>query len=382
MSGIYIHIPFCRQKCHYCNFFSIATEKYHTEFREALLKEIRLQKKYLENEQITSVYFGGGTPSLLSPDRIDEIISAIRQDYIVSEDAEITLEANPDDLNPGILKDFRNAGVNRLSIGIQSFYDDDLVYLNRIHTAKRASESLDEARKAGFSNISIDLIYGIPGLSDEKWTGNLKQAYESGVPHISAYALTVEPKTALDVLIRKKKLMGTDEEQIVRQFRILMESMKKNGFVHYEISNFCKDSLFSRHNSLYWNGTHYLGLGPSAHSFNGHSRQWNIANMQTYLDKVNRNEIFYETEELTGIQKYNEYIMVSLRTMWGCDSSKISSDFGAEQASRFIEQASVFIQQGKMIEKEGIYYLTDEGKLFADGIASDLFLEAVDSPER
>ncbi len=378
MSGIYVHIPFCKRKCHYCNFFSVATEKYRDRFPAALAEEIFLQRNYLGDDPVTSVYFGGGTPSLFSPIQIGEILSAIRKFYNVSDEAEITMESNPDDLNPAILRDFRNTGINRLSIGVQSFFDDDLEYLNRIHSAASAENSIREAQEAGFSNISIDLIYGIPTLADEKWEENLRRAFSTGVPHISAYALTVEPKTALDVLIRRKKIKGTDEGQMIRQFRILMQRMREAGFTHYEISNFCIEPHFSRHNSLYWNGTHYLGLGPSAHSYNGHSRQWNVPNLFEYLDQISRNDRFYEVEALSDIQRYNEYVMVSLRTVWGCSAKKIEADFGKVTATGFIEQAARFIQNGKMVEKDKVYFLTDEGKLFADGIASDLFLEPED----
>jgi oxygen-independent coproporphyrinogen-3 oxidase len=265
-------------------------------------------------------------------------------------------------------------GINRLSIGVQSFFDDDLDYLNRTHSAKKAEESVMEAKASGFSNISVDLIYGIPTLTDEKWEKNLEKAFELDVPHISTYSLTVEPKTALDLLIRKKKLPGPNEEQILAHFRILLQKMKKQGFEHYEISNFCRDGFYSRHNSMYWNGTCYLGLGPSAHSYNGTSRQWNLSNLFQYITQVNNKDRFFESEELTMIQRYNEYVMVSLRTMWGCDVRKIREEFGDETAARFTEHVSRFIELGEMIEKDGVYYLTDEGKLFADGIAADLFM--------
>jgi len=376
LSGIYVHIPFCRRKCHYCNFFSLASLKYKERFLDALKDEIFLRKNYLDNKPVESIYFGGGTPSLLQIPEIESILEDLRKYFNLAENMEITLEANPDDLDPVILLEYRNIGINRLSIGVQSFFDDDLQYLNRIHSGQRAEESVLQAKEAGFSNISLDFIYGIPTLTAEKWQKNLEKAFSLEVPHISAYSLTVEPKTALDLLIHKKKLPGPEEEQILEHFRILLQMMKEQEFEHYEISNFCKNGFYSRHNSMYWNGTPYLGLGPSAHSYDGISRQWNISNLVYYIDQINKNEPFFESEKLTPLQKYNEYVMVSLRTMWGCDLNIIGERFGEEPAAHFSRSAARYLISGEMIEKTGIYYLTDEGKLFADGIAADLFLEA------
>lgn len=375
MSGIYIHIPFCRRKCHYCNFFSLASRKYKERFLAALKEEIFLRKNYLE-EDVESIYLGGGTPSLFQISEVVSILDEIRKYFALARDVEITLEANPDDLDPGILQEYLNIGINRLSIGVQSFFDDDLEYLNRIHSGQRAEEAVRQAKDAGFSNLSVDLIYGIPTLTLEKWQQNLEKVFSLDVPHISAYSLTVEPKTALDLLIRKKIMPAPEEEQGLEHFRILLRMMKDQGFQHYEISNFSKKGYYSRHNSLYWKGIPYLGLGPSAHSFNGETRQWNIANLVQYIDQVTRNESFYESETLTPVQKYNEYVMVSLRTMWGCDAGKIRNEFGNEAASSFTANISRYLESGDVIEKKGVYYLTDKGKLFADGIASDLFLES------
>jgi len=375
MSGIYVHIPFCRRKCHYCNFFSLASLKYKERFLDALKEEIFLRKSYLNGITVGSIYLGGGTPSILQVTEIEAILEYLRKYFILSDNIEITLEANPDDLDPAILREYMTIGINRLSIGVQSFFDDDLQYLNRIHSGQRAEESVLQAKKAGFSNISLDLIYGIPTLTVEKWKKNLEKAFSLEVPHISAYSLTVEPKTALDLLIQKKKLPGPAEDQVLEHFRILLQMMNEKKFEHYEISNFCKKGTYSRHNSMYWNGTPYLGLGPSAHSYNGTSRQWNISNLVHYIDQINRNERFFESEELTQVQKYNEFVMVSLRTMWGCDLNTIRERFGEEPAEYFSGLAERYLASGEMINKKGIYYLTDEGKLFADGIAADLFLE-------
>ncbi|MGA2823139.1 MAG: radical SAM family heme chaperone HemW [Bacteroidales bacterium] len=376
MSGIYIHIPFCRRKCHYCNFFSVASLKYKERFLDALKEEIFFRKNYLDRKPIESIYIGGGTPSILQILEIESILEDFRKYFNLAENLEITLEANPDDLDTAIIHEYRNIGINRLSIGVQSFFDDDLQYLNRIHSGQRAEESVIQAKEAGFTNISLDFIYGIPTLTAEKWQKNLEKAFTLEVPHISAYSLTVEPKTALDLLIRKKKLPGPAEEQIIEHFYILLRMMKEQEFEHYEISNFCKNGFYSRHNSMYWNGTPYLGLGPSAHSYDGTSRQWNISNLVYYIDQINRNESFYESEKLTPLQKYNEYVMVSLRTMWGCDLNTIGERFGEEVAAHFSRSAARYLTSGEMTEKKGIYHLTDEGKLFADGIAADLFLEA------
>jgi len=375
MSGIYIHIPFCRRKCHYCNFFSLASLKYKERFLGALKEEIFLRKKYLDGKPIESIYIGGGTPSILKIPEIEGILEDLRKYFILSENREITMEANPDDLDAGIFREYLAIGINRLSIGVQSFFDDDLEYLNRIHSGQRAEEAVRQAKDAGFSNISIDLIYGIPTLTAEKWQKNLEKAFSLEVSHISTYSLTVEPKTALDLLIRKKKLPGPGEEQILEHFRILLRMMKEQEFEHYEISNFCKNGFYSRHNSMYWQGGPYLGLGPSAHSYNGTSRQWNISNIVQYIDQINRNEPFFESEELTPVQQYNEYVMVSLRTMWGCDLNTIGERFGEEAVAHFSRLAARYLTSGELVEKTGIYYLTDEGKLFADGIAADLFLE-------
>lgn len=376
MSGIYIHIPFCKRKCHYCNFFSLASLKYKERFLEALKEEIFIRKNYLNGKPIESIYFGGGTPSILQISEVDDILKNIKNYFLLAENCEITLEANPDDIDIALLQEYRNLGINRLSIGVQSFFDDDLLYLNRIHSGKRAEDSILQAKEAGFSNISLDLIYGIPTLTAEKWKHNLETAFSLDIPHISAYSLTVEPKTALDLLIRKKKLPAPEEEQVLDQFRIQLRMMQEHEFEHYEISNFCKNKLYSRHNSMYWNGATYLGLGPSAHSYNGISRQWNISNLIYYIEQISRNELFFESEELSLIQKYNEYVMVSLRTMWGCDLNKIANRFGTETADHFLNLVTKYLASGDLIEKSGIYYLTDEGKLFADGIASDLFLES------
>lgn len=375
MAGLYIHIPFCKKKCHYCNFYSLASVKYLDAFYDALREEIYIQRNYLEGKSIKSIYFGGGTPTFVNPDIIRQALLSINKYYSIDVDPEITLEANPDDINNSLLREYKDIGINRLSIGVQSFYDDDLQYLNRLHSAGQAYQAVMDAKSAGFENLSIDLIYGIPTLTNEKWEQNLEKAFSLDIPHISAYSLTVEEKTALYVLIQKKALTSPTDEQMIGHFRILQQKMIEHEYLHYEISNFCKTGYYSRHNSMYWTGEHYLGIGPSAHSYNGASRQWNVSNILQYVDLIARNDRFYQTEELTDIQRFNERVMVSLRTMWGCDLNKIREEFGDEIAAGFRLQAEGHIKSGAMIENNGIYALTDTGKLFADGIASDLFLE-------
>jgi oxygen-independent coproporphyrinogen-3 oxidase len=374
MAGIYIHIPFCKRKCHYCNFFSLATRKFRTEFLASVSKEIALQKNYLGNEEIHSIYFGGGTPSILQPSEIASIISELKKFHPLDESAEITLEANPDDLDKPYLNELSLTPVNRLSIGIQSFYDDDLVYLNRVHSARHGMDCIRNALDIGFSNLSIDLIYGIPILTNKKWISNLEKTVTYGIPHISAYALTVEPKTTLQHFIKHRKYTPVNEEQTVSHFNRLCDFMSKQGYQHYEISNFCKDGWHSRHNTSYWKGEKYLGLGPSAHSFNGSSRQWNAKNLSIYIQLVDEGTIPSEREILTPVQRYNEYVMTSLRTMWGIDQDVIRERFGEEFLIHFKHEAEEYIKSRMIQSKEGKYILTQEGMLMADRIASDLFM--------
>jgi len=373
MAGIYIHIPFCKQKCHYCNFFSVASVKGRDEFVQALLKEIELRKDYLEGERVNTVYFGGGTPSLLRISHLTQLISHLTKHFDIDSNAEITLEANPDDLSPEYLKQLRKTPVNRLSIGIQSFFDDDLQYLNRVHDAGQALRAVDLARNAGFDNLTIDLIYGIPTLTDEKWTRNLEIFFSLDLPHLSAYSLTVEQKTPLALLIEKGKYAPVDENLSVAHFKMLLQAAKTNDFIHYEISNFAKEGFYSKHNSIYWLGGHYLGLGPSAHSFNGDSRQWNISSISKYIKLDNFLTSVEEKEVLTKDQRYNEYVMTSLRTVWGCDTVHIRNVFGEEQEKYFIRNVNPFLERGHLYREGSRYFLTDEGKLFADGIAAGLF---------
>ena len=374
MAGIYIHIPFCKQKCHYCNFYSTVSHKYQKDFVGSLTREIASRKEYLGQEKIHTIYFGGGTPSMLSMDEISYIINLIDYRFDVASNAEITLEANPDDLDKDKIKDIKNyTPVNRLSIGIQSFFDDDLHYLNRVHSSKQAQNAIENVIKAGFNNLTIDLIYGIPTLSNSKWKENLKRFFDYKIPHLSSYSLTVESKTALDVLIKKKKIENIVEAESIEHFKILVEQTNKNSFINYEISNFALEGHYSKHNSIYWLGGHYLGLGPSAHSYNGKSRQWNVMSIKRYCEEKLIENIVDEKENLNKDQMYNEYVLTSLRTSWGCDTEHIKNVFGDLYSRHFATNITNALKENKVICKGNIYTLTNEGKLFADGIASSLF---------
>lgn len=375
MAGIYIHIPFCRRACHYCNFHFSTSLKGKNDFLEALLKEIALQKDYLGHERVETIYFGGGTPSLLETGELLQIITAIRQHFEIDVAAEITLEANPDDITREKLASWKNAGINRLSIGIQSFFEEDLRWMNRAHSAQQARDCILLAQEYGFSNLTIDLIYGTPTLTDEHWRQNIDMAVQLGIPHLSCYALTVEQGTALEVMIKKNKMAAADPEQQARQFLQLMSRMQQEGYEHYEISNFAKPGMRSRHNSAYWSGKRYLGLGPSAHSFNGSSRQWNVAGNALYAHALKRDELPFEKEELTDRQRINEYIMTSLRTIEGLDISFVSQKFGAVTGEQLQHTSRKYLDSGKLLFTNNHIRLTNEGKLFADGIAADLFVD-------
>ncbi len=374
MAGIYIHIPFCKKACHYCNFHFSTSLKLKNDFLQSLLNETDLRVSYLNGESISTIYFGGGTPSLLNQEETKNILDKIRERFNVLPGAEITLEANPDDINEEKLIAWKNAGVNRLSIGVQSFFEEDLQWMNRAHTTAQSIRNLQLA-KNHFQNITIDLIYGLPTLSDDKWKQNVEQAIQLEIPHLSCYALTVEPKTALHTLINQNKLPDIDTNDQARQFLLLMEWMTNAGYDHYEISNFALPGKRSQHNSSYWRGAKYLGLGPSAHSYNGSSRQWNIANNALYIQFLQKNQLNFEKEELTQTQQLNEYIMTSLRTSEGLDTDYISKKFSKEEAFRIQQSSDNLIKQELLLKNESSLVLTRQGKLFADGIAAGLFGE-------
>lgn len=344
------------------------------QLQSSVAAESGFQHNYLLEQTVETIYFGGGTPSLLSTEEVKTIIDTIHSLYQVNPNAEITLEANPDDVTDEKLYGWKTAGINRLSIGIQSLFDEDLQWMNRAHTAAEAKQVIQKARNAGFETFTVDLIYGTPGLTDEKWEQNLDWVIEQQITHLSCYALTVEEKTPLDKQIRLLQKTDIDAEQQSRQFLFLMDYMQQAGFEHYEISNFAKPGHRSKHNSSYWHGAHYLGLGPSAHSYNGNSRQWNVANNQQYIQSLSKNIIPFEKEELTKTQQLNEYVMTSLRLLEGCDLEFVQDQFGEAEAIRLKASSNTFQQMKWLTEINNHLVLTREGKLFADRIASDLFV--------
>ena len=374
MAGIYIHIPFCKQACYYCNFHFSTSLNLKDALIRALLKEIELRSSNLDNETIETIYFGGGTPSLLSIDDINLILSSLNENYNISDSAEISFEANPDDITIEKLDGWKNAGINRLSIGIQSFIERDLKWMNRAHNASQAVSCIQLAKQAGFNNFSIDLIFGVPRLSNNEWQKNVQTAIDLQVPHISSYALTVEPKTALQKMIALKKKENVNTDIQADQFHILMRKMNEAGYEHYEISNFARPGFRSQHNSSYWQGEKYIGIGPSAHSYNGKERMWNNANNALYIQSLQQDIIPSEKEILSESQKLNEYVMTSLRTMEGMDLLFIENNFSKKERARIenlfnqkIKKENYFISSNKII-------LTNDGKLFADAIAVELFL--------
>ena len=370
MSGIYIHIPFCKQACHYCDFHFSTSMKKKDEMVLALAKEIELRKK---DEIIETIYFGGGTPSILDVSDIKILIDTVYSNYKVAENPEITIEANPDDLSKERIIELSYTKINRLSIGIQSFFEDDLKLMNRAHNSDEAKKCLEIATQY-FDNISVDLIYGIPGLSNEKWIQNIQTALSFGIPHISSYALTVEPKTALKKMIQNGKIAAPKDEVAEEHFSILLKKLEENGFIHYELSNFGKENYFSKNNSNYWLDKKYLGIGPSAHSYDGISRSWNISNNSIYLKAIAENKLPSKSEILTKTDRYNEYVMTGLRTIWGISLDRIEIEFGKSYLDYLNQQAFKYIEDELLFVDDNIIRTTKKGKFLCDGIASDLFL--------
>lgn len=376
MAGLYIHIPFCNSKCAYCGFYSVPSLKRKTDFLEALKQEIVSRKDDLHGEKVETVYFGGGTPSLLTIEELKAIMALLHDSFEIDPEAEITLEANPDTLSLEYLKGLRLMGVNRLSIGIQSFFDQDLQYLSRRHNAQHARQCLDWAKEVGFENLSIDLIYGLPTSDAGQWSRNLDCFFALDIPHLSAYALTLEPNAILTKQIEMGKVAPVNEDDAVLDYELLCQKMAQHGFLHYEISNFCKPGRHSRHNASYWFGVSYAGFGPSAHSYDGHSRQWNVSSVEQYVGNGKRkteNGKLFEKEELSPEQQYDEYVMLRLRTMWGIDLKYLKREMG-ERFSIYCEQkAQPLIEQGRLSQTREFLYLTNQQMLFADGIAEELF---------
>ena len=373
MSGIYMHIPFCKQACHYCDFHFSTSMGKKDAMVKALQKELKMRRAELENDTVDTIYFGGGTPSVLSSEEINSLIQTIYDEYEVAQNPEVTLEANPDDLSEEKIKELAQSPINRLSIGVQSFYDEDLKLMNRAHSAKEALQSLKLAT-GYFDNISLDLIYGIPDMSNERWLKNIEMALSLEVPHISSYALTVEPQTALASFIKKGLVKNVDDEVAQEHFHILVDRLQEEGFVNYEISNFGKPGFFSHNNTAYWKQKKYLGIGPSAHSFDGISRGWNINNNPKYLKSIENGMLPLETEVLSLTDRYNEYVMTGLRTIWGVSLDKITKDFGENFKKYALQQAQKHITQHLLFLDGDILLTTKKGKFLADGLAADLFM--------
>ena len=374
MSSIYIHIPYCKQRCTYCNFYFQISQTNKIKLLKSIQQELIERKNYLKGEKITSIYFGGGTPSILMADEIKAIINSIYNVYVVKNDAEITIECNPDDITKTKLLSFEKMGVNRLSIGVQSFDDDDLKFMNRSHNAKSAIKSIKTAKKCGFKNITIDLIYGLPEQTLEKWEKNLNIMFSLGIQHFSAYSLTIEENTVLYHLIKNKKINLMSDKKILDQFNLLQLKARENEFIHYEISNFGKKSYFSRHNTGYWKNNHYLGVGPSAHSYNGKIRRWNVSSNEKYILNINTKTCYFEQEKLNLYQQYNEYILTSLRTMWGINQSLINERYGTKITSHFLKEIKKWEVKKYISVNIPNYTLTSKGKVFVDRISSDLFI--------
>jgi oxygen-independent coproporphyrinogen-3 oxidase len=377
MAGIYIHIPFCRQACHYCDFHFSTSMKKKDAMVLAIAKEIAMRKEEFAGQTVETIYFGGGTPSVLTNVDIQLLIDAVYSNYNVGAGPEITLEANPDDLSIERITELSHSQINRLSIGIQSFFEEDLKLMNRAHNAPQAEACLAEAVKY-FDNISIDLIYGTPGMSNDRWLQNINKALTFGVPHISSYALTVEPKTALHKLVQMGTIAAPSDAVAHEQFLMLIDVLNADGFVHYELSNFGKEGYFSKNNTAYWLGKKYIGIGPSAHSYNGTHRSWNIANNALYLNFINEDKLPGEKEKLTLADRYNEYVMTGLRTIWGVSVQRVEDEFGPLYKNYMLKEAANFIAQGLLLLDNNILTTTREGKFLADGIASDLFFINLD----
>ncbi len=372
MSGIYLHIPFCKQACHYCNFHFSTNLKRKEELIKSLCTELIIRKREL-NQPLQTIYFGGGTPSLLSEQELKQIFKTIHKHYIVVEDAEITLEANPDDLSSNLIVQLHDSQINRLSIGVQSFFAEDLLLMNRAHSAKEALECIQLAKKY-FKNISIDLIYGIPGLTIDRWKENLEITLSLDIPHISCYALTVEPKTALKKFIEQGKVAPVNDEETRSHYELMIDTLENAGYINYEFSNFGKPGYFSQNNTGYWQGKPYLGIGPSAHSFDGNKRSWNISNNIKYIKSINEGNIPLAFEVLSVTDKYNEYIMTGLRTMWGVSLVKVENDFGKRYRDYLLEQVEKHVENQLLYFEDDTLKITKKGKFLGDGIASDLFL--------
>ncbi len=374
MAGIYIHVPFCRQKCYYCDFYKTVNTSQTGNFISAIQKEATIRKDYAEGEKIETIYFGGGTPSVLKEDELAVILNFLKNCFEIDSHAEITLEANPDDLDYNYLESLFKIGINRLSIGLQSLYNYHLERMNRRHNVQQAMSSVENAEKAGFRNISLDLIYGLPELTNLQWKNTLEQVFKLPFQHLSAYHLTYHKGTPFYTWLKKGTLKELDEKESVEQFEILIDTAERFGFEHYEISNFAKEQLYSKHNSSYWTGKKYLGLGPSAHSFNGNSRRWNMAHIEGYLKALGNNQLFYEEEILSEDEKFNEYILTGMRTKWGVAEKKIENIFGTQKLIYFQNEIKNYLKTGMIKNENGTITFTPKGLFISDDILSNLMI--------
>jgi len=373
MSGIYFHIPFCKQLCHYCAFHKSISLQSTNDMLECFKKELELRKDYLDQKSVSTIYFGGGTPSVYQPDQIQMLIDECSKYWNIDADAEITLEANPDDLKKKYLEQLGKSLVNRLSVGIQSFHDEDLILMNRRHTGREAYDTIKRAQDYGFDNISVDQIYGVPGLSMEKWVENLDLVYDLDIQHISSYHLMFDPNTVFSKKLEKGQLVELEEEESFNQFKYLIDSARQNGFTHYEISNFCRDGYISKHNSSYWKQKQYLGIGPSAHSYNLNEREWNIAHNYKYMKAVQEGGEFSEKEDLNFFDRFNDLILTSLRTYWGLDLSLVKEQFGDDLYRHCEKKAAKYIQSKHIRKENNALILSDEGVFISNDIMSDFF---------
>jgi len=374
MAGIYVHIPFCRKLCAYCNFYHVVSPGNHTEFIKALLLEAKGRQDYLGNDCVSTIYIGGGTPSVLSVKELESILNYLKKHFNIDPDSEITVELNPDDITGRYAEALKKAGFNRISLGIQSWRDEDLRLLNRRHTSAKAEKSLHEILDKGFENVSVDLIYGIPGMGIKDWESNINKTLGFNIKHLSAYHLTIEPETVLGKMKKKGMINEIDEELSIAEFNMLIKKTESAGFTQYEISNFCLKDYYSVHNSNYWKQVPYIGLGPSAHSFNGYSRQWNVSDVNKYIKQVSEGGVFYEKEELDTRTRFNEYIMTSLRTMWGIDLEYVEKMFEKEGYDYIVNMSDKFIDYGMIKHEKKNLVLTNQGKMISDNIISELMM--------
>lgn len=374
MAGIYIHIPFCKKLCSYCDFYHIISQSDNRQYIDALNREAFLRRDYLGNQAVSTIYIGGGTPSVLEPSEIKNILNNISRNFRIGEKPEVTIELNPDDVNDDFLDGLKKTIVNRISIGIQSWREQDLKFMNRRHTASAAAIALDKIFDAGYDNVTIDLIYGIPGMLTSHWASNLDISFSYNIKHLSAYHLTIEPGTMLGKMKEKGALSEIDEDESASQFQLLIEKAGAAGFIHYEISNFGLPGFLSVHNSNYWKQVSYLGLGPSAHSFNGYSRQWNVRDVKKYIKAVDSGCLDFDIEELDKKTRFNEYIMTSLRTMWGISLDYVEEAFDKEGYDYIKNLSGKFIDYGLMKQEKNTLLLTNQGKMISDNIISELML--------